>query len=63
MSVGRVLGLVVAVAMLAGGAWLAAAGMGYVGSSGDTSRGWSEGGSILAGLGVALAYVVLSRRS
>lgn len=62
MSVGRIAGLLVALIMLGGGLWLAAAGMGYVGSSGDTSRGWAEGGSILAGLGVALGYVVLSRR-
>lgn len=59
---GRIAGLLVALLMLAGGVWLAAAGMGYLGSSGSTSRGWSEGGSILAGLGVALGYVVLTRR-
>jgi len=62
VSVGRVVGLVVALALVGGGLWIAAAGMGYIGSSGDTSRGWAEAGSIIAGLGVALGFVVLSRR-
>ena len=59
---GRIAGLLVALLMLAGGGWLAAAGMGFLGSSGDTSRAWAEGGAILAGLGVALGYVVITRR-
>lgn len=62
VSTGRIAGLLVALLMLAGGGWLAAAGMGYIGSSGATSRGWAEGGAIIAGLGVALGYVVLTRR-
>jgi hypothetical protein len=62
VSAGRIAGLLVALIMVAGGAWLAAAGMGWLGASGSTSRSWSEIGSILAGLGVALGYVVLTRR-
>lgn len=62
MSKGRIAGLVLALLMVAGGVWLAIAGMGYIGDSGDTSQGWAEGGAIIAGLGVALGFVVLSNR-
>ncbi|MCL2543518.1 MAG: hypothetical protein FWE71_13820 [Nocardioidaceae bacterium] len=61
MSGQRIAGVVLAAALILGGGFLALAGMGYVGSSGDTSRSWSELGSILAGLGVALLFVVLRR--
>lgn len=62
MSRGQVFGLAVAAAMLLGGGFLALAGMGYVGDSADSSTSWSVLGSVLAGLGVALAITVLQRR-
>ena len=58
MSVGRVVGILVAVALVLGGGFIAIAGMGYVGKSGDTSQSWSTIGSVIAGLGVALAIVI-----
>ena len=62
MTGGTVLGYVAAVVMTLVGGYLALAGMGHLGESGDTSRGWSFVGSLLAGLGVALGITVASRR-
>lgn len=59
---GRILGLALAAAMVVAGVFLAAAGMGYVGATADTSSTWTIGGSVLAGLGVALAITVAQRR-
>jgi len=50
----RILGIVIALVMIAGGGFLAFAGMGYIGSSSSTSQTWATVGSLLAGLGVAL---------
>lgn len=58
----RVVGGLIAVAMLLGGGFLALAGMGYIGESGGTSRSWSMIGSLLAGLGVALMITIFQRR-
>lgn len=63
MRVGRVVRLLMAVAMLALGTLLALAGMGYLGESASQSGTWSILGSVLAGLGVALALTELQRRS
>ena len=52
-----------AVAMLALGTLLALAGMCYLGESASQSGTWSILGSVLAGLGVALALTELQRRS
>ena len=54
MTVGKMLGLVVAVLLLVGGGALALTGMGYLGGGG-TSTSWSVIGAALAGFGVALA--------
>ena len=62
MSAKHVVGGLVAVAMLAGGGFLALAGMGYIGESAATSHSWSVVGSLLAGLGVALVITVFQRR-
>lgn len=62
MTRGSTLGYALATLMFVAGAYLALAGMGYVGESGDTSRGWSFVGSLLAGFGVALGLTVASRR-
>jgi hypothetical protein len=62
VSRGQVLGLAVAVVMLVAGGFLALAGMGYVGESSDSSTSWTVIGSLLAGLGVALAITVLQPR-
>ncbi|HZP15051.1 MAG TPA: hypothetical protein VFA96_04440 [Nocardioides sp.] len=56
----RYFGPIIALLMIVAGAYLAFAGMGWVGS-GRTSSGAANGGAILAGLGVALAYVVWKR--
>ena len=61
MSAKRVVGSLIALAMLLGGAFLALAGMGYVGQSSGTSTSWSVVGGLLAGLGVALAITVFQR--
>lgn len=62
MSMKRVAGGLIAVALLLGGGFLALAGMGYIGESAGTSRSWSTIGSLLAGLGVALAITIFPRR-
>lgn len=62
VSAKRVVGGLIAVAMLLGGGFLAFAGMGYIVESGGTSRSWSIIGSLLAGLGVALAITIFPRR-
>lgn len=61
-SVKRVVAVVLALTLLAGGGFLALAGMGYVGESGGTSRSWSTIGSLLAGLGVALLITTFTPR-
>lgn len=62
MSFGRVLGLLLALALVGGGAFLWSAGMGWVGDSGDTSSYWANIGGGLAGLGLALGFVVAKPR-
>lgn len=62
MGAKRLVGGLIAVAMVFGGGFLALAGMGYVGESVGTSRSWSMIGSLLAGFGVALLIVIFSRR-
>lgn len=62
MGIGRVVGILLAVVMVLGGGFVALAGMGYVGASGDTSRSWATIGSLIAGLGVALAIVTVRPR-
>ena len=57
----RIVGFVVAVLMIGGGLAWALAGMGYIGT-GVKSSGAANGGAILAGLGVALVYVLAKRR-
>lgn len=62
---GRGLGLAVAVAMVVVGALWTFQGLGYVGDSFMTdSETWAIIGSVVAGLGVALAFTVVrgSRR-
>jgi hypothetical protein len=61
VSKGRVAGLVAAVVLFGVGAFLWAAGMGWVGASGDTSSYWANIGGGLAGLGLALGFVVVRR--
>lgn len=56
-----VVGALVAVVMVLGGGFLALAGLGYLGTSADTSTPWAVLGSVIAGLGVALAISVLQR--
>lgn len=58
MSGKWVLGGLIALAMMVGGGYLAFAGMGYLGGATGTSREWAFVGSLLAGLGVALAITV-----
>ena len=50
MSGRRVIGGVLAVAMVLGGGFLALAGMGYIGRSADPSAAWAIAGSFLAAL-------------
>lgn len=57
----RYFGPVIALLMIVAGGYLAFAGMGWIGS-GAKSSGAANGGALLAGLGVALAYVTLARR-
>lgn len=59
----RIVGLVVAVVLFAGGGFLALAGMGYIGSSSGTSQAWATIGSLLAALGVALVISILGNRN
>lgn len=56
----RIFGPIIAVLMILLGAYLAFAGMGWIGS-GRTSSGAANGGALLAGLGVALAFTTLKR--
>jgi len=60
--VGQIVRLMVAGVMLALGSLLALSGMGYIGDSASESSSWSILGSLLAGLGVALAITALQRR-
>lgn len=62
MSGGRVIGGLLAVAMVVIGGFLALAGMGQVGESADTSAAWAIAGSFVGGLGLALMFTVLKRR-
>ena len=58
----KLLGLLAAVVMLAAGALFTFQGLGYVGGSSMTgSSTWTLLGPVIAGLGVALGIVVLSR--
>ena len=56
------MGGLLSLAMLVGGGFLALAGLGYVGSSGDTSSAWALGGAVVAGLGIALLISLVQRR-
>ncbi len=56
----RYIGPALALLMIVGGVYLTVAGLGWVGS-GQKSAGLANGGAVLAGLGVALAYVSLKR--
>ena len=56
----RIVGPLVAVVMIVAGGYLAFAGMGWVGT-GHESSGAANGGAVLAGLGVALAFTILKR--
>ena len=59
----RVLGLVVAAALVVFGVVFTLQGLGYVGGSSMTgSQTWAILGPLIAGLGVALGIVVLQRR-
>jgi hypothetical protein len=59
----RVLGLVLAVAMIGFGTLFTLQGLGYVGgSSMSGSQTWAVLGPLIAGLGVALGIVILQRR-
>ena len=63
MSSARILGLVAALALVLAGALFTAQGFGYVGgSSMSDDRTGSLIGPVIAGLGVALAIVILPRR-
>lgn len=62
MSAKVLVGGLIGLAMVLGGAFLALAGMGYVGESVATSRPWAFVGSLLAGFGVALMITVVQRR-
>ncbi|GAB2991041.1 hypothetical protein [Nocardioides montaniterrae] len=61
MISGRVVGLVIALVLLGIGGFLWLGGMGLIGASGDTSKWWANIGGGLAGLGVALGFVVVRR--
>ena len=58
----RVVRLIAAGAMAAVGAFLALAGMGFVGESSAPSTSWAVTGAIIAGMGVALGITALQRR-
>ena len=62
MGVKHLVGGLIALSMMIGGGFLALAGLGYVGGSGDTSRSWAVVGSLFAGLGVALVITMIQRR-
>lgn len=64
MTGARILGLVVAAVMLVGGAVVTYLGLSYDGGAGESGGDRTLGtlGPVLAGLGVALAIVVLQRR-
>jgi hypothetical protein len=57
----RVVAVLLAVTMVLGGGFVALAGLGLVGQSGDTSAPWAISGSLLVGLGLALAFTQLQR--
>jgi len=59
MTVGRLLGFVIAAAMLAGGLAMAAAGIGWLG--GGRSETWSIVGALLAGFGIALGISIVQQ--
>lgn len=60
MTLGRAIGLSIAGLMFLVGAVFAGQGMGYIGGSSMTDQDeWAFIGSALAGLGVALAIVVV----
>ena len=56
----RIFGPLIAVFMIVAGAYLAFAGIGWVGT-GHKSSGAANGGALVAGLGVALAITVFKR--
>lgn len=56
----RIVGPLVAVIMIVAGAYLAFAGMGWIGT-GHKSSGAANCGALVAGLGVALAITVFKR--
>ena len=62
VSGGRILGALVAVAMVLFGGFLALAGLGYIGDSASTSGTWSVLGSLIAGFGIALMITLRQRR-
>ncbi|NYD56663.1 hypothetical protein BKA08_000901 [Nocardioides marinisabuli] len=64
MTGARILGLAVAAVMLVGGAVVTYLGLSYDGAAGEPGGDRTLGtlGPVLAGLGVALAIVVLQRR-
>ncbi len=62
LTKGRVFGLVVALALVGVGLLWTLQGLGYVEGTFTNSRSWSLIGPGTAGLGVALAVVVLQRR-
>ena len=60
---GRIIGLIVAAALVVFGVIFTLQGLGYVGGSSMTgSQTWAILGPLIAGLGVALGIVVLQRR-
>ena len=60
---GRIIGLVVAAALVVFGVIFTLQGLGYVGgSSMSGSETWAILGPLIAGLGVALGIVILQRR-
>ncbi|MEJ7831984.1 MAG: hypothetical protein WKF79_12805 [Nocardioides sp.] len=64
MTIGRALGLSIAGVMVLAGAVWTFQGLGYIqGSFMSGSKTWAAIGPITAGLGVALAIVVVGRRA
>ena len=60
---GRIIGVIVAAAMVVFGVIFTLQGLGYVGGSSMTgSQTWAILGPLIAGLGVALGIVTLQRR-